>query len=142
MLTTLAVLGAVTLIALAVVMRPLIFATLQPELAEAKGVPMRLVSTIFLAIVAIAVAESAQIVGVLLVFALMVGPPAAAQIVARRLGSGLALAPIFALAVAWLGVAVAYYTDWPASFCIATLSAALFLGCTVAVQRQEPGQRS
>lgn len=142
MLATLAVLGALTLLALAAVMRPLIFATLQPELAEAKGVPMRLVSTIFLAIVAIAVAESAQIVGVLLVFALMVGPPAAAQIVARRLGSGLALAAIFAVAVAWLGIAVAYFTDWPASFCIATLSAALFFGCAAAFRRPERGGRS
>ncbi len=138
MLSTLALLGAVTLIALAVVMRPLIFATLQPELAEAKGVPMRLVSTIFLAIVAIAVAESAQIVGVLLVFALMVGPPAAAQLIARRLGTGLVLAAIFAVAVAWLGIVVAYYTDWPASFCIATLSAALFFGCALFSAAQRP----
>jgi zinc/manganese transport system permease protein len=129
MLATLAVLGAITLGTLAVTMRPLIFASLQPELAEAKGVQMRLVATIFLAVVAIAVAECAQIVGVLLVFALMVGPPAAAQLVARRLGAGLLLAAIFAVAVAWLGVATAYYTDWPASFCIASLSAALFFGC-------------
>src|SRR5579859_2437440 len=69
-------LGAVTLGALAALMRPLIFATLQPELAEAKGVPLRFVSTAFMAIVALAVSASAQIVGVLLVFALMVGPPA------------------------------------------------------------------
>ena len=56
------------LAALAAIMRPLIFATLQPELAEAKGVPMRFVSTAFLSIVALAVSECAQIVGVLLVF--------------------------------------------------------------------------
>jgi zinc/manganese transport system permease protein len=129
MLVTLAALAAATLAALAFVMRPLIFASLQPELAEAKGVPMRFVSTAFLVIVAVAVAESAQIVGVLLVFALMVGPPAAAQLLARRIGSGLALAAAFAVAVAWLGVAIAYFTDWPASFCIAALSAGLFFGC-------------
>ena len=50
-------------------MRPLIFASLQPELAEAKGVPVRFLSVAFLAIVALAVSESAQIVGMLLVFA-------------------------------------------------------------------------
>src|SRR5262245_41809697 len=142
MLVTLALLGAGTLLALAIVMRPLIFATLQPELAEAKGVPMRLVATAFLAIVAIAVAESAQVVGVLLVFALMVGPPAAAQIVARRLGSGLLLAAIFAVAVAWLGIVVAYYTDWPASFCIAALSAILFFGCALLFNRRQLVGRS
>ncbi len=70
-------------------MRPLIFASLQPELAEAKGVPLRFVSTAFLAIVALAVSECAQIVGVLLVFTLMVGPPAAAQRVTTGLWSGL-----------------------------------------------------
>jgi len=129
MLATLAVLGLITLGALGVIMRPLIFATLQPALAEAKGVPLRLVSTAFLAVVAIAVAECAQIVGVLLVFALMVGPPAAAQLVARRLSTGLLLAAAFAIAVAWLGITISFYTDWPASFCIATLSAVLFFGC-------------
>ena len=65
-------------------MRPLIFATLQPELAEAKGVPLRFISTAFLAIVALAVSACAQIVGVLLVFTLMVGPPAAAQRLTTR----------------------------------------------------------
>ena len=123
MIATLAVLAVITLVALAVIMRPLIFASLQPELAEAKGVPLRVVSTAFLAIVALAVSECAQIVGVLLVFTLMVGPPAAAQRLASGLWSGLALAAALALGEAWVGIAVAYYTDWPVSFCIACLSA-------------------
>jgi zinc/manganese transport system permease protein len=71
---TLLALTIVAIAALAVISRPLLFSSLQPELAEAKGVPIRLVSTPFLGIVALAVAECAQIVGVLLVFALMVGP--------------------------------------------------------------------
>jgi zinc/manganese transport system permease protein len=123
MIATLAALGVVTLIALAAIMRPLIFSSLQPELAEAKGVPVRFLSVAFLAIVALAVSESAQIVGVLLVFALMVGPPATAQRLASGLWSGIALSAAIALAEAWLGVSVAYYTDWPVSFCIALLSA-------------------
>jgi zinc/manganese transport system permease protein len=122
-IATLLGLGAVTLAALAAIMRPLIFASLQPELAEAKGVPLRFVSTAFLAIVALAVSASAQIVGVLLVFALMVGPPATAQRLVRSLWSGLALSAGIALAEAWIGIAMAYYTDWPVSFCIALLSA-------------------
>jgi len=127
-IATLFGLGAVTLAALAAIMRPLIFASLQPELAEAKGVPLRLVSTAFLAIVALAVSASAQIVGVLLVFALMVGPPATAQRLAGSLWSGLSLAAGIALAEAWLGIAIAYYTDWPVSFCIAFLSALGYFG--------------
>jgi zinc/manganese transport system permease protein len=121
-------LAVVTLIALAAIMRPLVFASLQPELAEAKGVPLRFVSTAFLALVALAVSECAQIVGVLLVFTLMVGPPAAAQNLSGRLWSGLAIAAGLALAEAWLGITVAYYTDWPVSFCIAMLSALAYFG--------------
>jgi zinc/manganese transport system permease protein len=123
MIATLIGLGAITLCALAAIMRPLIFASLQPELAEAKGVPVRFVSTAFLAIVALAVSESAQIVGVLLVFALMVGPPATAQRLVTGLWSGVALSGLIALAEAWLGITIAYYTDWPVSFCISLLSA-------------------
>jgi zinc/manganese transport system permease protein len=123
MIATLAGLGVVTLAGLAAIMRPLIFASLQPELAEAKGVPVRFVSTAFLAIVALAVAESAQIVGILLVFSLMVGPPATAQRLVNGLWSGMALSACLALAEAWLGIAIAYHTDWPVSFCIAMLSA-------------------
>jgi zinc/manganese transport system permease protein len=123
MIAVLGVLGAITLAGLAAIMRPLIFATLQPELAEAKGVPLRFVSTAFLAIVALAVSECAQIVGVLMVFTLMVGPAAAAQRVTTGLWSGLVLSVALALAEAWFGIVSAYYTDWPVSFCIACLSA-------------------
>jgi zinc/manganese transport system permease protein len=123
MIATLIGLGVVTLFGLATIMRPLIFATLQPELAEAKGVPVGFVSTAFLAIVALAVSESAQIVGVLLVFALMVGPPATAQRLVTGLWSGMALSAAIALGEAWLGIAIAYQTDWPVSFCISLLSA-------------------
>jgi zinc/manganese transport system permease protein len=122
-IATLVGLGAVTLAGLAAIMRPLIFATLQPELAEAKGVRLRFIGMAFLAIVALAVSESAQIVGILLVFALMVGPPATAQQLVTGLWAGMLLAAIIALAEAWFGIAVAYYTDWPVSFCIASLSA-------------------
>ncbi|MGD0334940.1 MAG: metal ABC transporter permease [Xanthobacteraceae bacterium] len=123
MIGTLVGLGLVTLGGLAAIMRPLIFASLQPELAEAKGVPLRFVSTAFLTVVALAVSECAQIVGILLVFSLMVGPPATAQRLVTGLWSGMALSAALALAEAWLGIAIAYHTDWPVSFCIAMLSA-------------------
>ena len=129
MIATLAVLGVITLAALAAIMRPLIFASLQPELAEAKGVPLRFVSVVFLALVAIAVSACAQIVGVLLVFTLMVGPPAAAQRITTGLWSGLFVSAALALAEAWSGLTMAFYTDWPVSFCIACLSALGYFVC-------------
>jgi zinc/manganese transport system permease protein len=128
---TLLALGAVSLGALAVISRPLLFASLQPELAEAKGVSLRRYSVLFLAIVALATAECAQIVGVLLVFTLMVGPAAAAQRLTTGVGKGVLLAAGLALAEAWLGITLAYYTDWPTSFWIAALSAAVYLVTTL-----------
>jgi zinc/manganese transport system permease protein len=125
-LVVLAALAVVSLGALAIIMRPLLFASLQPELAEAKGVSLRLVSILFLAITALAVAASTQIVGVLLVFALMVGPAAAAQNVATRLSTGVLLSAVFALVQAWLGLTLAYYTDWPTSFWITILAAGVY----------------
>jgi zinc/manganese transport system permease protein len=119
-------LAVLTLLALAVVSRPLLFATLEPELAEAKGVSLRLVSVLFLAIVAVAVAEAAQAVGVLLVFALMVGPAAAAQRLTARLGWGVTLAIVLAVAETWSGIALAYLTDWPTTFWIVLLSCLVY----------------
>ncbi|BCF96044.1 ABC transporter permease [Paraburkholderia sp. PGU19] len=132
-LVVLAALGVVSLVALAAIMRPLLFASLQPELAEAKGVSLRLVSVLFLAIAALAVAACTQIVGVLLVFTLMVGPAAAAQNLSTRLSVGLVLAALLALAQAWIGVTLAFYTDWPTSFWI-TLLAALVYGVSLLAQ--------
>jgi len=115
-------LSVVSLVALGFVSRPLLFATLAPELAEAKGAPLRLVSVLFLAIVAIAVAEAAQVVGVLLVFVLMVAPAATSLRLTARIGPGLALAVFLALADTWIGIALAYVTDWPTTFWIVVVS--------------------
>ncbi|HTR14493.1 MAG TPA: metal ABC transporter permease [Roseiarcus sp.] len=121
-------LAVLTLLALALIFRPLVFASLQPELAEARGVPVRFVSAVFLAIVAVAVAECAQIVGVLLVFTLMVGPAAAATNLTRRLPVAVALSAALALSEAWGGLTLAFYTDWPTSFWITALSGIVFFG--------------
>ena len=95
-----------------------------------------MIGTLFLALVALATAQSIQIVGVLLVFTLMVGPPAAAQLLTKRLGGGIALSAGLALAQAWLGIVVAFYTNWPTSFWITTLSALVYLGAALAAQRR------
>ena len=130
-LIVLLALGAASVAALGLIARPLLFASLQPELAEAKGVSLRLFSILFLAIVAVATAECVQIVGVLLVFTLMVGPAAAAQRLTSRVGQGLLLAVGLALAQAWSGLTLAFYTDWPTSFWITVLSAAVYLAASL-----------
>jgi len=126
-LLSLIALAAVSLAALAAISRPLLFATLDPELAEAKGLSLRLISVLFLLIVGIAVAEAVQVVGILLVFTLMVGPAAAALRITPRLRVGLVLAVLLAIAETWIGIALAYVTDWPPTFWITALSSGAYL---------------
>lgn len=117
----------VTLAGLAVISRPLLFASLQPELAEARGVSLQLLSSLFMLIVALATAEAIQIVGILLVFALMVAPAAAALRISRRFAGGVALAIGLAVAIGWASLLLAYYTDWPTSFWITALGGLVYL---------------
>jgi zinc/manganese transport system permease protein len=128
---TLLLLGTAAAASLAAISRPLLFASLQPELAEAKGVSLRLLSVLFLAIVALAVAQCAQIVGVLLVFALMVGPAAAAQRLTTRFWCGIALSVALALTEAWFALVLAYVSDWPTSFWITALSGCVYLAAVL-----------
>ncbi|MGH7119880.1 MAG: metal ABC transporter permease [Acetobacteraceae bacterium] len=121
-------LGVASLIGLAAIARPLMFASLQPEVAEAKGVSLSLYSVLFLGIVGLATAACAEIVGVLLVFTLMVGPAATAQRLTPRVGTGLLLAAVLALGEAWLGITLAFYTNWPTSFWITALSTLAYVG--------------
>jgi zinc/manganese transport system permease protein len=137
---TLLLLGIAAIAALAAISRPLLFASLQPELAEAKGVSLRTVSVLFLAVVALAVAQCAQIVGVLLVFALMVGPAAAAQQITTRFWHGIALSVALALVEAWFGLVLAFVTDWPTSFWITALSGSIYLA-TVLLSDLSPASR-
>jgi zinc/manganese transport system permease protein len=91
-------------------------------------VSLRLVSTLFLVIVSVAVAEATQIVGVLLIFALMIGPAATASALTSRLGRGILLAVLLALIETWLGLVLAYHTDWPTSFWISALCTLFYVG--------------
>jgi zinc/manganese transport system permease protein len=137
-------LGAGCLAALAFIARPLLFASLQPELAEAKGVPVRWVSVFFMIIIAVAVAEAATVVGILLVFTLLVAPAATAMRLTNRLGRGIAAAAIIAVIEVWCGLALAYDTDWPTSFWITATSTACYLASLAAGRfiARRPANRS
>ena len=113
---------------LAAIARPLLFMTLQPEVAQARGVNARLVSVLYLGVVALCTAQCIQIVGVLLVFTLMVGPAATIQQFTLSLRKGVILAALLAIAQAWVGLTLAFYTDWPTSFWITVLSSCAYLG--------------
>lgn len=111
----------------AAIARPLVFASVDPEAAGARGVPVRAVSLVFLILLALSVAEAVQIVGTLLVFALLVAPGAAAQGITARPGLGLLLTVALALLVVWAGLAIAYFSLLPVGFVVTTLAFAVYL---------------
>ena len=137
-LKLLAIVCALCLIVLLATSRRLLFASLQPELAEAKGISIRQSAVIFMVLVALATAACSQILGVLLVFALMVGPGATALRFAVSPAMGMALAAFLALIDCWGGLVLAYVTDWPASFWITALSLLVY-GATLLLQRRSAG---
>src|SRR4029077_19895014 len=107
--------------------RPLFFASVDVEVAAARGVPVRAPAVAFLVLLGLAVAEAAQITGTLLVFALLVAPAATAQQLTARPALGLALSVAFALLVIWLGLTVAYFTVYPIGFFVTSLGFAAYL---------------
>jgi len=125
---TLAAAAAVVLAVVAVLGRPLLFATVDEQVAAARGVPVRALSVAFLVLLGCTAAEVSQITGALLVFALLVMPAAAAQQVTARPLVGLALAVGFGVAVAWVSLAVAFYSPWPVGFWVSTFGFALYVG--------------
>jgi zinc/manganese transport system permease protein len=132
----LAMTAVVALGVLAIVGRPLLFASVDPRVAEAAGVPVRTVSFVYLILLGCAVAEASQFTGVLLVLALVVVPAATASVLTARPSLGLALSVGFALCAVWLGLAAAYFTDRPVGFWVTTVGfAGYVLARGVAVVR-------
>ena len=108
---------------------------------------MTAVSTAFLLILGFAVAETSQITGVLLLFALLVGPAATAQAITARPGLSLVLTVGIGLLVVWLGLGIAYFSVYPAGFFIATVSFTGYalvrvLGALLGARRDRVGRRS
>src|SRR5205807_5847814 len=119
--------GAVTVLLVLAVYRPLLFASLDDEVAAARGVPVRALSIVFMVVLAVAVSEAVQVVGVLLIFSLLVTPPAIAERLTVRPPLVIALSVGLAVAFTWLGLAVAYYAPYPVSFFITSIAFATYL---------------
>ena len=130
--------GAGCLLVLLALGRPLLFSTVDPDVAEARGVPVRLVGAAFLVLLAVAAAGTSQVTGSLLVFALLVTPAAAASRLTARPALGLALSVLIAVTVTWLGEGIAFFSPYPIGFWVTTLAFAAFLlaaGFRAAVDR-------
>ena len=134
----LSVIGAVALAGLAVVFRPLLFATVDPEAARARGVPVRFLSTVFLVILALAAAAGALAVGILLATALLIAPAAAAVRLTRRPSATLALSVCLGVGIIWGGILISFL--WPGrhppvGFSVSALAAAVYFIAVAANRR-------
>jgi zinc/manganese transport system permease protein len=119
--------GVPTLCLLAAIYRPLLFSSMDEDLAAARGVPVTGMSIAFMAVLALAVTEAVQVVGVLLIFALIVTPAAIAVRWAHRPSVSIAISAGLALLFTWLGLTIAFYSPHPVSFFITSLAFGSYL---------------
>jgi ABC-type Mn2+/Zn2+ transport systems, permease components len=120
---------AVVLVALAVLWRPLIFASVDPGVAAARGVPVRALSPVFTVVLGLAVAVSIQVVGALLVLALVVTPAAAAMRVTASPRLVPLLSVVFAVTSVVGGILLALGGSIPISPYVTTIAFTIFLSC-------------
>jgi zinc/manganese transport system permease protein len=120
-------LGVACLAAVAVLYRPLILSSVVPDIGEAKGVRGQRMEMAFLVVVALATTMTVPVVGALLIFSLMIGPPAAARSFTNKPPVAILLSVGIALATVWASIAISFVTDWPIGFFVGTLSALSYL---------------
>jgi len=119
--------GILVLAVFAVLYRPLLFTSLDEQVAEAKGVPIFGIGLAFMLLIAAATSIAVQVVGVLLIFSLMVTPAAAAQLLARRPVHGILISVLIALLSTWFGLFVSFYLPYPVSFFITSATFLVYI---------------
>jgi zinc/manganese transport system permease protein len=122
----LAVCAVPVLVIVAAVGRPLLFASVDADVAGARSVPTRALATVFLVVLAVTAAEVGQITGALLIFALLVLPAATAQRLTARPGPSVLLAVALALIVVWSSLFAAYYSPYPIGFWVTSIGFVLY----------------
>jgi zinc/manganese transport system permease protein len=149
------VFGAVTLGLICLLYRPLLLSSLSSDIARARGIPVRFVGVLYMLALALAVGLSSLVIGTILSTALLIGPPAAALRLAKRMNRAIAIAVLIGVGATWLGVLLAYdsyywgtsQNGWPVSFFIVAIVFAAYLGAALParlarrrVQRALPGR--
>src|SRR5205823_2213972 len=122
-----AVFAVLALVTVGVMYRPLLFASVDAEIADARGVPVRLLSVVFMVLLAVTVSASVQVVGVLLIFALLILPAAAAQHITAQPSHAIGLAVLLAVLYVWIGLLVGFYLPYPPSFFITAFAFITFV---------------
>jgi zinc/manganese transport system permease protein len=130
-----AVLVLVLAVTITAIFRPLLFASVNAEVAEAKGVPVRALSMIFMALLGLAVTMAVQAVGTLLLFALVVTPAATAIMLTARPVAAMVVSTVLSLFAVWAGLVLSSVFDLPPSFVIVTIVCAVWLAVWSVAQR-------
>ncbi len=130
-LLTLAIVGAIVVVGVAALYRPLLFSSVDPEVAAARGVPLRALSVAMFLLLALTTAEAIQVVGVLLVLTLVITPAAAAQRLTVRPGVAVLLSVVIALVATEGGILLSLEKSWPTSFFISAISFAVYVAARV-----------
>jgi zinc/manganese transport system permease protein len=112
---------------MAIIGRPLLFSSFDSELAETRGVPIRALGSVFLILIALTISITTQVIGILLVFALLVGPSATAIRLVHQPFRAIVLSIILGLTYTWLGILLGGNSPWPVSFFITALSFGVYL---------------
>ncbi|MGB3486051.1 MAG: metal ABC transporter permease [Mycobacterium sp.] len=130
-----AVLVAVLAVTIAAIFRPLLFASVNTDVAEAKGVPVRALSMVFMALLGLAVTMAVQAVGTLLLFALVVTPAATAIMLTARPVVAMLVSTALSVAAVWVGLVMSSVFDLPPSFVIVTIVCLVWLAVWGMAQR-------
>ena len=128
-------LSAVAVTIIAVLFRPLLLSSISPELAAARGIPVRLIGALYLLSLAVAAALAAITIGAILSTALLIGPAATALRLTRSPGRAMLSAGLLGVAATWIGIVLAYDSflwppvkqGWPVSFFVVTLVLVFYL---------------
>lgn len=121
------ILGGMAVIIVGLLYRPLLLMAVSPELSFARGVRKSTVSLGFLTALALATIVALPVVGALLVFSLMITPPASARLLTHRPLIALVLSIIIALIIIWCSIALSYITNWPIGFYVGALGAGIYI---------------
>ena len=137
-LAQLVVVAVVVAVVLAVAARPLLFATVDPEVASARGVPVRGLGIVFAALVGVVAAQGVQIVGALLVMSLLITPAAAAARLFSSPSATIAASVVFAELAAVGGIVLSLAPGVPISVFVTVISFAIFVACWLVERRRRP----
>ncbi|BCL78170.1 ABC transporter permease [Ktedonobacteria bacterium brp13] len=121
-LSTIIIISGLVVLALICIGRPLLFASLDPDVAAARGIPVRALGLIFMVLLALTVSEATMAVGALLVFALLLLPAAIAHQTTSRPSTAIILSALLAVLITWLGITIGFYSGLPSSVCISLLA--------------------